>query len=147
MSYVEAFLDEIRSWVGTPYRTRMNRQSKQGGTNCAQYVQFALEAALPPGEVPIVEFNHVRLIRTRENVGVPFLLQFCHEVSFDEIEPGDIAILEIAGLPVQPAVYMGDKWFIFCTVALGVYQDYLPEHDKLLYVLRPNIFDLEKQGT
>lgn len=145
MSYVEAFIEEVESWLDTPYKVRMSRTSKKGGSNCAQFVQFSLEAVLPKGEVPVVEFNHVRLTRTRENVGVPFLLQFCHEVPFEEIERGDIVILQIAGLPVQPAVFLGEDLFIYCTVPLGIHQAPLPIGQPVVVVVRPNIFEQERR--
>lgn len=148
MSYVDVFIAEVRSWIGTPYKMRMSRKSKQGGSNCAQFVQFSLEASLPTGEVPVREFDHVKLIRTRENVGVPFLLQFCHEITLEELEPGDIVVIEYAEIPVQPIVYTGNDQFIFCFKHSGVIEGPLPVGilEKAAYILRPNIFQKEKEN-
>lgn len=149
MSYVQAFIDEVKSWVGTPYKMRMSHCSKGGGANCAEFVQYALQASLPPEIVPPRKFDHVKLLRTRENVVLPYMLGFCREVSIEELRLGDIVVLAYADIPVQPAVYVGNNEFIYCTRDMGVHKEQLPRNfrERIATVLRPYIFEEEELQT
>jgi len=145
---LEEFLREADSWVGTPYK--FNGCAKGRGTNCVVYALKCMQDILPEDSVPIGgwKYTHENVVKKRLNVVMPEMLKVGREISLAEIRPGDIAFIQYAGIPVCPAIYMGEERFVFCINPTGVFNMMLPRnmHRRIVSVIRIKCFDGDEDG-
>lgn len=145
MTLREKFIQEVESWVGTPYVIEGCTKGNLGGTNCAIWVLDSLEKSLPIGDVMhfIWSLPHREVVKLKMDIVVPALKNFCDEISKDELRPGDIQVLKRCKIPVQPVINVAPDIFIFATPTRGVVRDSLPfKYQNLIsHTLRPRMFD------
>jgi hypothetical protein len=118
------FLAEVRSWLGTPYMKDVC--VKRGGTNCSRFVLDAVEKLSGVDGTHLKSKPHFVLLRKDPQAIVNFLESFCVQTTLDAIQPCDIAVITMGGIPCQAAVYVGNDKFVYSTKSLGVIEDYLP---------------------
>ena len=123
---IQKFIDEVITWVGTPYRSR--GCSKGKGTNCGLYILKSAEVTLPVGDVfkDAWTADHKLMLQRRMCLVGPILMKGCIEVPFEEIQPGDLALVEFCHVPIMPIVYVGNEEYVHCTRQLGVVKSVLP---------------------
>lgn len=89
---VTAFLNEARTWTGTPYLS--GACVKGGGVDC---VRFLAQAAVNAGVVDVVEIrNGYSTVVPEGSEYVDRLLQYADEITEAEVLPGDCLLARTA---------------------------------------------------
>lgn len=125
MMKAEEFINELRTWIGTPYMR--DACVKKRGTNCSLFVLDAAEKILNVKGEPHLRSPHIQMLRKDPLAVVTFLDKIGRRISFDEIRPGDLAVATMAMAPCQILVYTGDGKFIYSSRSLGVVEDKPPQ--------------------
>lgn len=144
MTLLEKWITALESWIGTPYVFEGAR--KKVGSNCSQFALNEIIDTLGvsnPQLVKLRQQSHRRLISAEPGAIPNALSTFCRVIPKDQMQPGDLVVIEFAKIPLQVVIYKGDGIFIFCTKGLGVVEDVLPGNleRKIISVWRPKCLE------
>ncbi len=129
MSITESFIAEIEKWIGTPYVTKGCTLGKRGGTTCGHYFLDCMIRILPRGVelLNFADFSHKDVVVSHLDLVTPAFKNVAAEIPLEEMQRGDIPILEFFHTPVQPIVFLGGDQFIYCS-KMGVLKGPLPSN-------------------
>jgi hypothetical protein len=125
MSKLDLFIEEILTWVGTPYSSEGCK--KGGGTTCLHYVATSVSRVYGMQFEALKTYSHKQVVvKQIADVVTSVLDGIADEVQLDEIQAGDIAVLFSYNIPIQPVVFLGQNEWVYCSRSEGVLQGMLP---------------------
>jgi|YelNatPaOPRAMG01_1025707.scaffolds.fasta_scaffold05847_4 hypothetical protein len=145
MSVLQNFIDEVESWVGTPYFTEGCTKGPKGGTNCGHWLVAAITSTIPNSEAVLegYEWSHIRYFKTCTDIMPAIIEKVAVEITLDEITVGDVTFTTYRRIASIPAVYVGDGMYVYCNVSqrqivkMPLLENYL---NKLSHVYRFKYF-------
>ena len=122
MSILENWLAEVDSWVGTPFFTSGCTKGIKGGTNCAHWFVDAILKTIPDSESVLygLKVTHSDYYKKNIDMFPPLMAHVAFQVTWEEIQPGDVALPRIRRVAAIPSVYFGNDIFVYCDVAQKV---------------------------
>jgi hypothetical protein len=119
MSILENWLAEVESWVGTPFVTSGCTKGIKGGTNCGHWFADAILKTIPDSESILytLKITHSDYYKQNKDMFRDMMDLIAFQVTWDEIQPGDVALPEIRRVAAIPSVYFGNDIFVYCDVS------------------------------